>query len=113
MNKIEKRAAGEAVAEKVFATENSIDTAMIATSQLIEDVVAFHRNIKAPSAQLEVARARLVECMNALEQARRGAVAAHTALGAYQRKDPEVGPCILCPPDFSITDSVSDLRMVG
>jgi hemoglobin-like flavoprotein len=109
MNKFEKRAASEAIAEKVFATENAIDTAMIAASQLIEDVVASHRSIKIPSAHLEVARARLVECMAALEQARRGAVASHTALAAYGRKDPEIGECPMCSPG----ESVSEMRMVG
>lgn len=84
------------VAEKLFATEDSVDAAMVRASQLLEAMIVARQSLKVSATTGEVAQARVAEAISALSEARRAVMAAHGALAAVQQKmgidDTAVGP---------------------
>lgn len=74
------------VAEKLFASEASLDLATVQTAQLLEAMITTRQELEMSAAYGEVAQARVTETIAALAEARRSIMAAHTALEAIRRK---------------------------
>jgi hypothetical protein len=88
---MDKQQTAQNVADKLFATERSIDDAMIHASQLIEAMVNARRELKISSTVGEVAQTRTAETIAALSEARRSIMATHAALANLQKRmDPTV-----------------------
>lgn len=83
MDKIE---VAQKVADKLFATEQAVDEAMVRASQFLESMVEARRELNLSAMAAEVATSRCAESIAALAEARRSVMAAHSALQAVQRK---------------------------
>jgi hypothetical protein len=106
------------VANKLFATEAAVDTAMVQAAQLLESIVEGRKALNLSAVAAEAAQSRVAESIGALAEARRAVMAAHSSLQSLQRKmgvdDADVGP--LQKPDDGdkgITSEVSSLRAVS
>ena len=84
------------VADKLFATEDSVDMAMVRASQLLETMITARQTLRVSATTGEVDQARVAEAISALSEARRAVMAAHGALASVQQKmgivDTAVGP---------------------
>jgi hypothetical protein len=93
MTKIET---AKLVADKLFATEDAVDTAMVQASELLGVMVQSRKALKLSAVAGEVAQSRVAEAIGAMAEARRAVMAAHGALANLQRKmdidDADVGP---------------------
>src|SRR3569623_227133 len=78
------------VADKLWATERAIDSAMVEAVQLIEAMISARRELKLSGTVGEVAQARAAEAIAALSEARRSVMATHAALAAVQKRMPEL-----------------------
>jgi hypothetical protein len=74
------------VADKLFATEQAVDEAMVRASQFLESMVEARRELNLSAVAGEVATSRTAESIAALAEARRAVMAAHSALQSLQRK---------------------------
>jgi hypothetical protein len=83
---MEKIEVAKTVAGKLFATEESIDAAMIQASQLLEAMIVARRQLGFAATTGEVAQARVAEAIGAVSEARRAIMAAHGALAATGEK---------------------------
>jgi hypothetical protein len=108
----------KAVAAKLFATEEAIDTSMVRASQLLESLVEGRKTLKMSAVAAEAAQSRIAESIGAMAEARRAIMAAHSSLQNLQRKmgvaDEEAGP--LQKPDdgqSGVTSEVSPLRVAS
>ncbi|HEY3814198.1 MAG TPA: hypothetical protein VGL66_13315 [Caulobacteraceae bacterium] len=108
----------KAVAAKLFATEEAIDTSMVRASQLLESIVEGRKTLKMSAVAAEAAQSRIAESIGAMAEARRAIMAAHSSLQNLQRKmgvaDEEAGP--LEKPDDGdkgITNEISPLRVAS
>ena len=101
----------KAVAGKLFATEDAIDTSMVCASQLLESLVEGRKTLKLSAVAAEAAQSRIAESIAAMAEARRAIMAAHSSLQSLQRKmgvaDEEAGP--LQKPDDDSKPAVSEV----
>jgi hypothetical protein len=100
------------VADKLFATEDSIDASMVQAAQLLEALVEGRKSLKFSAVAAEAAQSRIAESIGAMAEARRAIMAAHSSLQSLQRKmgvdDADVGP--LQKPDDGQNGVTSDAR---
>jgi hypothetical protein len=113
MNKIETV---KGVADKLFATEDAIDVAMVRASQLLESLVEGRKALKLSAVAAEAAQSRIAESVGAMAEARRAIMAAHSSLQSLQRKmgidDADVGP-LEKPDDNAVTSDARSLRVAS
>lgn len=111
---MDKHQIGTKVATRLLATEAAIDAAMVQTSQLLESLVTGRREMHIADACLDVAEARVAEAIAALAQARRTALAAHSALGKFERLHDIQHTAIGIMPKHDLPPSaVGDLQIAG
>ena len=82
MSKVE---AATAVFDKLISAEQSVDAAMIAQTQLLEQMIEARRQIGLSATAGELAQARVCDAIAALSDARRATMAAHAALASLQK----------------------------
>jgi len=85
-----KQESAQRVADKLWATERAIDSAMVEAVQLIEAMISARRELKLSGTVGEVAQARAAESIGALSEARRSVMATHAALEALRKQMPEL-----------------------
>ena len=68
------------VAEKLWATEEAIDGALVEASALLNELVAGRRELKVSTVTTDAATAKIAEAMKALAEARSSMTAAHNEL---------------------------------
>ena len=83
---MDKQHVAQHVADKLFATEESLDQAMIRAAQLIEAMIEGRRAFGLSAVAGEVAQSRAAEAIAALAEARRSVMATHAALANVQGK---------------------------
>jgi hypothetical protein len=76
----------QGVADRLFATEEAVDTAMVRAAGLIQGMVEARRELNVSATTGEVALARAAEAVAALSEARRAVMAAHAALSSLSTK---------------------------
>ena len=76
----------QSVADKLFAAEHAVDAAILSNTQLLEGIVEGRRELNVAYSSVELAQARVVEAITALQEARRAVVAAHAGLKATHDK---------------------------
>ena len=107
----------KAVAAKLFATEEAIDTAMVRASQLLESMVEGRKALKLSAVAAEAAQSRVAESIGAMAEARRAVMAAHSSLQNLQRKmgidDAETGPLEKPDDDSGVKADLSPLRVAS
>lgn len=81
-----KNQVAQGVADKLFATEEAIDVAMVRAAELITSMVEGRRGLAVAATTGEVAQARAAESIAALSEARRSVMAAHAALANLATK---------------------------
>lgn len=87
-----KNQVAQGVADKLFATEEAVDLAMVRAAELITSMVEGRRALGVAATTGEVAQARAAEAIAALSEARRSVMAAHAALANLATKmDADVG----------------------
>jgi hypothetical protein len=74
------------VAERLFATEDAVDTAIAETSQLLNEMLTARKQLGAAAAVGNGAATKVAEAIAALSQARTAMVDAHNELGDVQEK---------------------------
>ncbi len=113
MNKIETV---KHVADKLFATEDAIDAAMVQSAELLSALVEGRKGLKLSAVAAEAAQSRIAESIGAMAEARRAIMAAHSSLQSLQRKmgvdDAEVGP-LDKPDDNAVTSAAPSLRVAS
>lgn len=72
------------VAEKLWATENTIDDAISDASNLLADLVTARKELKVGAELTDAATAKIIEAMQAMSVARRTMLEAHDALNEAQ-----------------------------
>lgn len=82
---MDKQAIAQNVADKLFATEESLDAAMVRAAQLMEAMIEGRRAYRLSAVAGEVAQSRTAEAIAALSEARRAVMATHAALAHMQR----------------------------
>jgi len=104
------------VAERLFATEEALDGAMVQASGLLQVMIEGRRELKLSAVAGEAAQSRVAESIAALAEARRAVMAAHGALANLQRKmdldDNDLGP-LDKPEEDPVRKAAPDLRAVG
>jgi hypothetical protein len=107
----------QGVAQKLFATEDAIDTAMVQASQLMEGLVSGRKALKLSAVAAEVAQTRIAESISELAEARRAIMAAHSALQNLQRKlgvdDADIGPGDKPDNQEGVTSESASLRVAS
>jgi hypothetical protein len=107
----------KAVAAKLFATEEAIDTSMVRASQLLESIVEGRKTLKMSAVAAEAAQSRIAESIGAMAEARRAIMAAHSSLQNLQRKmgvaDEEAGPLEKPDEKPGVVSEVSPLRVAS
>lgn len=77
---------GKAVADKLHATELSIDQALCDAAKLMNEMVSARMELKLGAVVGDGAVAQLAEATRALSQARQAVVLAHTELDVVRKK---------------------------
>lgn len=77
---MEKVFVAQRVANRLFATENALDAAMVEANELVADMLRARRELKLSATVGDAALAKLVEAVSALSEARSAVVAAHAEL---------------------------------
>jgi hypothetical protein len=107
----------KAVAVKLFATEEAIDTSMVRASQLLESIVEGRKVLKLSAVAAEAAQSRIAESIGAMAEARRAIMAAHSSLQNLQRKmgvaDEEAGPMEKPDDNTAVTSEARSLRVAS
>jgi len=83
MTKVE---AATAVATKLLAAEDAVDTAMIRHTQLLEQMVEARKVLGVSATTGELAQVRVCDAIAALSEAHRAVMAAHAALASVEKK---------------------------
>lgn len=78
---MEKAFVAQRVANKLFATENAIDAAMLEASEMMAEMLKARKELGVSAVVGDQASAKLVEAMTALAAARTAMVEAHGVLG--------------------------------
>lgn len=78
---MEKVFVAQRVANKLFATENAVDAAMINAADLMSDMLKARKDLGLSAIVGDKASAKLVEAMAALGEARTAMVEMHNELG--------------------------------
>ncbi|WP_269716998.1 hypothetical protein [Caulobacter sp. NIBR2454] len=78
---MEKAFVAQRVANKLFATENAIDAAMLEASEMMAEMLKARKDLGASATVGDQACAKLVEAISALGAARTAMVEAHGVLG--------------------------------
>lgn len=81
-----KTQVAQGVADRLFATEEAVDTAMVRAAGLLQSMVEARRELGVAATTGEVAQARTAEAISALSEARRAVMAAHSALASLAGK---------------------------
>lgn len=81
-----KNQVAQGVADKLFATEEAVDVAMVRAAELITAMVEGRRALGVAATTGEVAQARAAEAIAALSEARRAVMASHAALANLATK---------------------------
>jgi hypothetical protein len=68
------------VANKLFATEAAVDTALVEASQLMAEMISARSELKLSPVFAADAQAKLMEAMKALDEARTAMVTCHSGL---------------------------------
>jgi hypothetical protein len=77
---MEKVFVAQRVANKLFATEASVDAALVDASQLMAELVAARSELKLSAVFGAETQAKLMEAMKALDEARTAMVEVHSGL---------------------------------
>ncbi|WP_347276669.1 hypothetical protein [Caulobacter segnis] len=78
---VEKAFVAQRVANKLFATENAIDAAMVEASEMMSEMLKARKELGVSAVVGDQASAKLVEAIAALGAARTAMVEAHGVLG--------------------------------
>lgn len=77
---MEKVFVAQRVANKLFATENAVDAALVETTELMADLLRARRELGLSAVLGDAALAKISEAVSALGEARTAMVAAHGQL---------------------------------